>query len=100
MYPAFIHAFDKGYERSGYSGALNLEADTLASQSNNANVNPGDIALLYASAGNKEKALIFWGRAYREHDNNMVLLTDPVNDCLRDDPRYKYLCKKMELPIK
>jgi tetratricopeptide (TPR) repeat protein len=98
MYPKFSHAFDKGFERSGYPGALNSEADTLAAQSGIGNINPGDIAILYAAAENKEKALNFWELAFREHDINMILINDPVNDFLKDEPRYQYLCRQMGLP--
>ena len=99
-YPGFVHAFDRGYVKAGYIGALSFEADTLVSQSKTAYVNPGDIALLYVCCGNKEKALDCLERAYEVHDIMVTLLPLPIYDCLHNEPRYQALCKKMNLPIK
>jgi adenylate cyclase len=99
-YPGFVHSFDQGYAKAGYIGALSIEADTLFAQSKTAYVNPGDIAALYVCAGNKNRALDCLERAFEVHDVNLTLLTFPIFDCLRNEPRYQALCKKMNLPIK
>jgi len=99
-YPGFVHAFNQGYNKAGYLGALRLEADTLVSQSKTAYVNPGDIASLYICSGNKERALDCMERAFEIHDINVTGLTLPIYDCLHNEPRFQALCKKMNLPIK
>jgi TolB-like protein len=99
-YPGFVHAFDQGYAKAGYFGALRLEADTLLAQSRTKYVNPGDIAYLYVSSDNRERALDCWERAFDMHDINIGFLTMAINDSLRNEPRYQALCRKMNLPIK
>jgi TolB-like protein len=99
-YPGFIHAFDKGYAKAGYIGALSLEADTLVAQSKAAYINPFDIAILYVCSGNKERALDYLERGLEVHDVNLTFLTLPIFDCLYNEPRYQALCRKINLPIK
>jgi tetratricopeptide (TPR) repeat protein len=98
VYKDFVHVFDQGYAKGGYSGALNLEADTLVAQSKTAYFLPTEIAILYASAGNKKRALDMLERAYEVRDPNLVALRYPIYDCLRNEPRYQDLCRKMNLP--
>lgn len=98
-YPGFSHAFSKGFARAGYTGALSLEADTIFAQSKTKHVNPVDIAILYVCAGNKNRALDCLELAFKVHDVNLTLLTFPIFDSLRNEPRYQALCGKMNLPI-
>jgi TolB-like protein len=99
VYKDFVNVFDKGYAKGGYIGALNLEADTLAAQLKTAYILPTEIAILYASAGNKKRALDMLERAYDVHDPNLAALRYPIYDCLRNEPRYIDLCRKMNLPF-
>jgi TolB-like protein/lipoprotein NlpI len=96
----FTHVFDQGYVKAGYAGALNLEADTLVAQSKTNYINPTEIAVLYACAGNKKRALDMLESAYEVHDPNMPYLQYPVFDILRNEPRFQDLCRKMNLPYK
>ncbi|MCX6254465.1 MAG: hypothetical protein NTV31_08325 [Bacteroidia bacterium] len=96
----FVHVFDQGYAKAGYVGALNLEADTLVAQSKTTYFNPTEIALLYACAGNKKRALDMLESAYEVHDPNMPYLLNPVFDILRNEPRFRDLTRKMNLPYK
>jgi TolB-like protein len=98
VYKDFANVFDKGYAKGGYIGALNLEADTLVAQSKTAYFLPTEIAILYACAGNKGRALDMLERAYDVHDPNLVALRYLIYDCLRNEPRYIDLCRKMNLP--
>jgi len=99
-YPGFVHAFDLGYSKAGYIGALSFEADTLFAQSKTAYVNPGDIAILYVCAGNKKRALDCLERAFEVHDVNLKWIPMPIFDSLRNEPRFQALCRKINLPIK
>ena len=96
----FIHVFDQGYAKGGLEGALNFEADTLVSQSRTKNINPFEIALIYACAGNRERTLEMLELAYKVNDPNAPFLTYPVFDIVRDEPRFQDLCRKMNLPYK
>jgi tetratricopeptide (TPR) repeat protein len=99
-YPGLVHAFDQGYAKAGYIGALKLEADTLVSQLKTSYVAPNDIAYLYVCSGNKKLALDCLERAYEVHSIDVTALALPIFDCLRNEPRFQALCKKMNLPIK
>jgi tetratricopeptide (TPR) repeat protein len=99
-YPGFAHAFDQGYAKAGYIGALSLEADTLVEQAKTAYINPMDIAFLYVCSGNKKRALDYLERAFELHDSNLIALTLPLFDSFHNEPRYQALCKKMNLPYK
>ena len=86
----FVHAFDQGYAKAGYIGALSLEADTLLSQSKNAN-HTGDLSYLYVCSGNKELALDCLERDYKMHDIDIGALALPIYDCLHNEPRFQAL---------
>jgi TolB-like protein len=97
-YKDFNHAFDQ-YERLGYAETMNLEADTLLAQSKTKYVSPGDIAVIYILAGNKEKTLDCLEKAYEIGDPNIPYTgIRPTYGLLRDEPRYKELLRKLNLP--
>jgi TolB-like protein len=99
-YKGVAHAFDQGYTKSGYLGALNFEADTLAAQSKTNFVLPGDIAYTYALVGNKKLAIEWLETAYEVHDPGLPYLLLPIFDSLRDDSRFQAIAKNMNLPYK
>jgi TolB-like protein len=100
IFKDFVNVFDQGYAKSGYVGALNLEADTLVTQSKTKNINPWEIALIYSCAGNKDRALDMLESGYKVHDPNMVFMLYPVFDILRDEPRFQELAQKLKVPYK
>jgi len=92
------HAFDQ-YEKLGYAETLNLEADTLMAQSKKKYVAPGDLAIIYIHAGNKEKTLDCLEQAYDIRDPNIPFTgIRPIYGLLRDEPRYQELLRKLNLP--
>ncbi len=99
-YPGFVHAFDQGYPKAGYKGALSLEADTLVVQSKTAYVNAFDIAILYLCGGNNKRTLDYLEHGLEVHNQLMVYISLPIFDYLKNEPRYQALCGKMNLPIK
>ncbi len=57
------------------------------------------IARIYAGLGDKEKAFIELEKAFAERDWELHRLkVDPLMDPLRDDPRYKDMLKRLNLP--
>jgi serine/threonine protein kinase/Tfp pilus assembly protein PilF len=57
------------------------------------------IAELYAWRGESDKALEWLERAYRQHDPGTTdIKTSPMLSNLRDEPRFKALLEKMNLP--
>lgn len=56
-------------------------------------------ASLYAALNDKDQAFVELDRAFDEHDWQLQRIkVDPFMDSLRDDPRYKDLIKRMNLP--
>jgi TolB-like protein/lipoprotein NlpI len=94
----FTHVFDQGYARGGYSGALNLEADTLVAQSKTNYINPFEIAVLYACTGNRKRTLDMLENGFEVKDSNMPYINSPVFDFLHNEPRFMELVRKMNLP--
>jgi hypothetical protein len=57
-----------------------------------------DVAVIYASLGDKERAFQWLDRSYEERSRGMVYLgVTPVMDGLRSDPRFEALVKKVGL---
>jgi TolB-like protein len=97
----FVHVFDQGNAKGGYTGALELEADTLVAQSRINFITPFEIALIYACAGNKVRTMDMLERDYEVQDLNLPFIVNyPVLDSLHNEPRFQALCKKMNLPYK
>jgi eukaryotic-like serine/threonine-protein kinase len=100
FYKDFNHVFDQ-YEKLGYAGTLNLEADTLLEQSKSKFVLPSDLANMYSFARNKEKTLDCLEKAFEMRDPFVPYIgVYPNFAFLRDEPRYKELLRKLNLPYK
>ena len=57
------------------------------------------IGTLYARAGLNKETLDWLWKAYEEQDQNIIVIgLDPLFDDLREEPRFKELLKKMNLP--
>lgn len=57
------------------------------------------LASLYAALGDKDHAFAELDRAFDEHDWQLQRIkADPFMDPLRDDPRFKAMLKRMNLP--
>nr|MBA3248011.1 tetratricopeptide repeat protein [Pyrinomonadaceae bacterium] len=58
-----------------------------------------DVAAIYAALGDKDKAFAELEKSFEERDWNLPLLkVDPSMDPLRDDPRFKEMLKRLNLP--
>jgi serine/threonine-protein kinase len=100
-FKGYANVFDQGYANGGLTGALNLEADSLVKKSKTKFILPGEIALLYACAGNKERTLEMLEKDYEVHDPNLPLvLRFPVYEFVHDEPLYQNLFHKINLPYK
>ena len=96
MYKDFNHVFDQ-YEKLGYTATLSLEGDTLVEQSKTKYILPIDIAYLFIFSGNKERALDCLEQSYELRDSNIPYITRPTYACLRDEPRFQDLLRKLNL---
>jgi TolB-like protein/cytochrome c-type biogenesis protein CcmH/NrfG len=100
-FKGYANVFDQGFANGGLIGALNLEADSLVKQSNTKFIEPGEIAQLYACAGNKERTLDMLEWDYEVHDPGLPWsLRFPIYEFVHDEPRYQNLFHKINLPYK
>lgn len=53
---------------------------------------------LHATLGEKDEAFELLEKAYGQHNPWLVRLRFPPFDCLRDDPRFADLCRRIGLP--
>ena len=100
-FKGYAYVFDQGYANGGLTGALNLQADSLVKQSKTKFIEPSEIALLYACAGNKERTLEMLEKDYEVHDPGFTwYLRYPVFEFIHDEPRYQNLFHKVNLQYK
>jgi tetratricopeptide (TPR) repeat protein len=76
-----------------------LTAEMLRLQAGNSYVRPGYVAEVYSALGDKNQALYWLEKGYREHDAWLALLKVwPRLDPLRSDPRFQDLLRRMNFP--
>jgi eukaryotic-like serine/threonine-protein kinase len=100
-YIEYATVLDKGFQASGWPGALRSAIDiSLAQRKAKAGyISAYQIAGLYNDLGDKDHAIEWLNTAYQEHDAYLVELpTDFVFDSLRSDPRYVALVRKIGFP--
>ena len=101
FFKGYANVFDQGYANGGLTGALNLQADSLVKQSKTKFIEPSEIALLYACAGNKERTLEMLEKDYEVHDPGFTwYLRYPIFEFIHDEPRYQNLFQKVNLQYK
>jgi DNA-binding winged helix-turn-helix (wHTH) protein/tetratricopeptide (TPR) repeat protein/TolB-like protein len=77
-------------DRKAFAKQLRQSEPELASET------PDAIAALYLAAGEKEKALEWLERAYRDHAFGLLFIGQaPELDALRDDPRFHDLVRRV-----
>jgi TolB-like protein/DNA-binding winged helix-turn-helix (wHTH) protein/Flp pilus assembly protein TadD len=111
-FPQAIAAFGPPYRQSGFDLATAYAAagdkvearrafdrELRRLQDAKLYVRPGYIAEFYANLGDKEEALRWLERAYREHDAWLALLKVwPRFDPLRSDPRFQDILRRLKFP--
>jgi hypothetical protein len=71
----------------------------LQAQAKEKYISPIFIAMDYAMTGEKELAMLWINRAYKERSSWLTEIgVDPVWDNLRDDPRFQDLVRRVGLP--
>ena len=59
---------------------------------------PEYIAVVYEGLGERDRALQWFEKAYREHSMNVWILPDPALDSIRSDTRFEDIMRRMGLP--
>jgi tetratricopeptide (TPR) repeat protein len=93
-----VEVMAQGYEEGGCQGAMTAAAETMAAVSEQTYVSPDSIAGLYACAGNLEKIMEWLEKGVEFGDPNMPYVSALTFDLLDDDPRYRDLLRRMNLP--
>jgi tetratricopeptide (TPR) repeat protein len=96
----------RAYARARAYAVLGRRAESLAAialvEKSFASNQPYNIATVYALLDERDQAFSWLERAYQRHDSELVgippITVDPDIKSLRDDPRYKALLRKMNLP--
>jgi len=84
--------------QAGYADALREAAGVLAARARTQYVMAFSVALLYASAGEKEAAIDWLERAYQQHGALLEYIRmSPEFEALRPDPRFQDLLRRLNL---
>jgi len=92
--------FNHDFNESGYAAALNKAAEAIKILPDSTYVNPFLMANLHILAGNKEPALECLEKAFEIRETNLPYLRSPIFDIIREEPRFKEIARKMNLPYK
>src|SRR5262249_33723024 len=96
---AFASAIAKGYREGGWEGALSKALEARLEQTRSDYVSPYELATLYASLGDKDRAFQWLDTAYRDRNLGLMRLnSDFLLDPIRSDHRFAQLVKKVGLP--
>ena len=98
--PDDLKAMDEGYAEGGFREAHRRLADVQAERSKSIFIPPLKIADNYSIAGDIDNAVSWLEKAFEMRDPNLTYILLPEYDLLRDDPRFRDLCRKMNLPYK
>jgi hypothetical protein len=89
-------ALGQAYAAEGWDGVLRKQIEFY--QKPGSSYDPAGVAELYADLGDKDRAFLWLGKAYDEHQGLVFVKAIRDFDNLRSDPRYADLLRKMGLP--
>jgi Tfp pilus assembly protein PilF len=106
--PELVSAFEQGLSEAGHEGAFRRLADILAARLEASGgvvapgivqgVTPVYVAKHYIFGGVYDRAMDWIEKGYEVHDPGLTyILTDPLYDPLRSDPRFQDLLRRMNL---
>jgi serine/threonine-protein kinase len=92
-------SLEGGHDEDGYAGAMRRAAATLTERECRSYVPAIRIARLYAHASEEDRALEWLEKAYERRETPLIHLGVGWDwDCLRGDPRFEDLLRRMSLP--
>jgi Tfp pilus assembly protein PilF len=98
--PRIEAALDEGYAQGGYAEAMKRGAEALIASFPETFCTRSDPAEFYLAAGEKTKTLDWLEKGLEVHDPLLQYVGGPEYvDLLGDEPRYKELLRKMNLPV-
>jgi TolB-like protein/Tfp pilus assembly protein PilF len=111
MFAEAIEEAEKGLELSNRPGRTGWlahayavagrrdEARKILQELEREQVLNGWIAAIHTALGDTDQAFAWLDKAYDAYDSWLFQLQDPVWDPLRDDPRFKDLMRRLNLPV-
>ncbi len=96
--PQSAPVMDQAYAESGIHGAFLVCAERLVALSQNEYVDPLEIAMYFALAGDADRALTWLEGAYEERVSAVHMIAQPALDPYRSDPRFVDLIRKIGFP--
>ncbi len=97
-YPPVVAALGWSYAMSGDKRAAQRVISRLETLAKKSYVMPYCFAKIHAALGENDLAFEWFGKAYQQRDSALShILTDESVDCIRDDPRFDELLKKIGL---
>lgn len=92
-------AAKQGCAESGYKGAMRLAAEKMAGQSKSKYVPPMHIAMLFAHAEERDRAIEWIEKAYEARDPKLISVgVEPDWQSLHSSPRFQKLLRRFGLP--
>lgn len=82
-----------------HSDILNEIAGQLSANTTGVKLDNVNIAMIYACAGNKGKALDLLELSLEERNPNLPYLLNPVFLILKEEPRFRQICEQMNIPV-
>lgn len=94
--PNYLTGIGRSLGLGGKRDDARQVAGQMVAASRARNVSPFAVALVYTSTGDKERALDFLEKAFREQDDNInALNVEPALDPLRNESRFQTLTQRL-----
>ncbi len=97
--PLFVAALGHAYGRAGKDEAARNVLEKLMQQSKVRYVSPLEIAVVHIGLNDLNAAFENLEKAYGQRVTRLRALRDPLFECLRLDPRYSDLLRRVGLPV-
>jgi serine/threonine-protein kinase len=98
--PGFVAALARVYAASGRETDARQQLVKLLDLTKQRYVPAYTIAAAYAAVGDEDEAFNWLERAFEEHSLELTFAAvEPEMDVLRDDPRFRNLMRRMNLPM-
>jgi len=98
--PHLLAALGHTYAVCGQIDAAMRILDRLREQGEQRYVSPYNLAVIYAGLGEVDTAFGYLEKTYEERSNWLVFLRgEPRLNCLRQDPRFGDILRKVSLPL-
>jgi hypothetical protein len=97
--PMIRGALAHALARAGLKAEAQSVISELLEESRTRYISPSALVVAYSGLDDKDKAFAWLEKTYESHDEGiMYIKCHPMFTLLRDDPRYKAMLKRVNLP--